>query len=191
VFELRVFGCLQHDFHGNIMRRYWGEGGSPKIVPIATANSGSVVTSQRSPERLSLPAAQGHAADGVMAVCSHVCEQLGSQFLARGLFMGHLHVTHITEGLQIVKYTAPLICDKRNEYIDTATATATYTHLPCQQRLICLLPLTRPGTHRLAQRAFGQCNMTNLRLSHNVRKIFVQQILALHVGILSMTSANL
>jgi len=37
--------------------------------------------------------------------------------------MNHLHVTHITEGLQIVKYRAPLIRHKYN----TNKATVTYT----------------------------------------------------------------
>jgi hypothetical protein len=37
--------------------------------------------------------------------------------------MDHLHVTHITEGLQIVKYRAPSICDRYNENKVTANNT--------------------------------------------------------------------
>jgi hypothetical protein len=51
-------------------------------------------------------------------------EQLGCQFPVRGLFMNYLHVTHITEGLQIVKYRAPFSIDKRSEKNDAAM----YTH---------------------------------------------------------------
>lgn len=51
--------------------------------------------------------------------------------------MGHLHVTHITEGLQIVKYRAPSICGKYNKNKDTAK----YIHTPSIQTFdmyICL-----------------------------------------------------
>jgi len=51
--------------------------------------------------------------------------------------MDHLHVTHITEGLQIVKYRASSICDKYNKNKDTVK----YMHTPSIQThdmYICL-----------------------------------------------------
>lgn len=51
------------------------------------------------------------------------CRIIKQPIPIRRLFMNHLHVTHITEGLRIVKYRAPFIRHKYNKN----KATVTYT----------------------------------------------------------------
>jgi hypothetical protein len=76
-----------------------------------------------------------------MVVCSNVCERQNKCHIIkqaipiRTLFMSHLHVTHITEGLQIVKYRTPFICHKCNKN----KATVTYTkHIHLYTRYVHL-----------------------------------------------------
>jgi hypothetical protein len=82
--------------------------GVATIRAIGTANSGSVLA--RGCRQASPRTHSRWQCVRMFVNAATSSEQLGSQLPVRRLFMDHLHVTHITGGLQIVKYRAPLIC---------------------------------------------------------------------------------